>query len=324
MAEQQVFGMTRQSCSGLFQLFAVCFVSIWVFACQGTVTSTDDGTEIESPPKVEFPGLILQAEWLKDKLPEMVEDVVLLDVRTKEQYAQSHLPGAVNLPTNMTFNQELGDFQIARVKEIEALFGSVGITRDHAVLIYDDGEYRDAARMFWILELHGHVDLAVLDGGWAAWQDIGGLTSNEVTETLAAEYQSSVSLDKLVNKLKVRNAIAQDKIAIIDARPKEEYMGEKSIPGRRIGRIPSAVGLVWTDNLILTDNGSRMKDKATLKGQYEPLLGSSERAIVYCNKGKQSAVSFLALRTIGKAVSAYDGSWFEWGEDHTMPVELGE
>jgi thiosulfate/3-mercaptopyruvate sulfurtransferase len=94
------------------------------------------------------------------------EGVVLIDTRSAEEYQAGHIPGAVSLPRTATYDKTEGRAQFpAPVPQIEALFGSVGVDMDTTVVLYDDKNYRDAARVFWVLEVHGHPSVAVLNGG---------------------------------------------------------------------------------------------------------------------------------------------------------------
>jgi thiosulfate/3-mercaptopyruvate sulfurtransferase len=42
--------------------------------------------------------------------------------------------------------------------------------------------------------------------------------------------------------------------------------------------------------------------------------------ITYCNRGKQSALTYFVLRKLGYKVSVYDGAWLEWGNDDQLPI----
>ena len=43
--------------------------------------------------------------------------------------------------------------------------------------------------------------------------------------------------------------------------------------------------------------------------------------ITYCQKGHEASLAYFALRLLGSCAVAYDGSWFEWGNSNTHPIE---
>ena len=81
---------------------------------------------------------------------------LLLDVRTPEEYASGHVPGAVNIP-----HDQLG----SRVNEIEA-------HRDQEVVVYCERGGR-AANAAETLEAAGFITIRHLSGDMSAWRDAG-------------------------------------------------------------------------------------------------------------------------------------------------------
>ena len=79
-------------------------------------------------------------------------DATVIDLRTAEQYAQGHLPRARNVPLS-----ELA----ARVGELERLKSKP------VILVGDDIRVAGAAKT---LKQHGFDNVAVLEGGVAAWR----------------------------------------------------------------------------------------------------------------------------------------------------------
>ncbi|MDX1533784.1 MAG: rhodanese-like domain-containing protein, partial [Nitrosopumilaceae archaeon] len=103
-----------------------------------------------------------------DSLRSEIRDksIKVIDVRREEDYKQSHIPTAVNLPlANL-----LSDDSPERVQKI---FGSLGIDDETPVAVYDDTFGALASRVAWTLEYLGHVDVSLLDLTYSQWKSLG-------------------------------------------------------------------------------------------------------------------------------------------------------
>lgn len=103
-------------------------------------------------------------------------DVTLLDARAPAEYKGfegntrrlGHIPGAINVP--------IGGMHVAgsqRLRDAEALrarLHTANVSRGRRMVTYD-GSGVAAAKLAFVLNLLGHEDVAVYDGGWAEWGD---------------------------------------------------------------------------------------------------------------------------------------------------------
>ncbi len=268
-----------------------------------------------------IPARILETDWLAGQLNS--EHLRIIDSRSPKKYAKSHIPGAVNLPVNLTFAPKPRNDLVAPVTQISKLFGEAGIDFNHDVVIYDDGEFIDAARLVWILEAHGHTHVAILNGGFTAWTAAGNSQSQEIVKPEPTLFVPAVNPDRIASKFSTRMAIDNPNIQIVDSRANEEYLGKKSKASRK-GRIPTAANVPWDMNYTENKEGIvKLKPRDELEKMYQH-IDRDRKVITYCNKGKQSALSHFVLRDLGYDVAAYDGSWFEWGNDYSLPIELPE
>src|SRR5690606_7935963 len=71
-----------------------------------------------------------------------------------------------------------------------ALMRSQGLTRQTQVVVYDGGNSMFAAHLWWMLRWIGHEKVAVLDGGWQAWQEAGGMVEIGVNSARLTEAQA--------------------------------------------------------------------------------------------------------------------------------------
>ena len=95
-----------------------------------------------------------------------------------------------------------------------------------------------------------------------------------------------------------------------------EYDGLIVRAARR-GHIPSAVNIDWTRNL---ENG-KFKEFDKLVQLYS-FIPTDKEIITYCQGGYRAANTYLVLKNLGYLnVKMYLGSWGEWGNIPSLPVE---
>ena len=107
----------------------------------------------------------------------------LLDVRWElggppgaQAYAEGHIPGAVfvDLETELAAPPgEGGRHPLPTASDFEAAMAAKGVGAGRRVVVYDARASVAAARAWWLLRYFGHPDVAVLDGGLAAWRSEG-------------------------------------------------------------------------------------------------------------------------------------------------------
>jgi thiosulfate/3-mercaptopyruvate sulfurtransferase len=110
------------------------------------------------------------AEWIQANSTR--NDVLLLDVRTPEEYQMGHIPGAVNLSYDGALDlktQTFKDSQVLR-QELEA----VGATPDKEIVTYCAAGSR-SAHMYTTLQLLGYPRVRNYDGSMTDWYHLRGL-----------------------------------------------------------------------------------------------------------------------------------------------------
>ncbi|HIL40252.1 MAG TPA: hypothetical protein EYG29_07460 [Methylococcales bacterium] len=81
--------------------------------------------------------------------------------------------------------------------------------------------------------------------------------------------------------------------------------------------MPAAINIPWYKNL--SSYYSQIKPIAELKELCKE-VDMKKMNTVYCNKGKESAINYVALRMLGANVRTYDGSWYEWSLQSGLPI----
>ena len=187
-------------------------------------------------------------------------------------------------------------------------------------MAYDDQSGIRAARAFWFLELFGHQDVRVLDGGVGAWERDGFFTTTEATVPNKASWDVGRVDARLATWRDLQERLGQAEVVILDTRSDGEYCGT-TVRAKRGGAVPGAVHVEWTNNL---DSHGEFKSASELVALYDAAGVTAEKEVVsYCQGGYRAAHSYLALRLIGyPRIRNYIGSWKEWGDREDLPVEI--
>ncbi|MBL9008977.1 MAG: sulfurtransferase [Myxococcales bacterium] len=204
-----------------------------------------------------------------------------------------------------------------------------GVDVARPVLVYGDAHrgYGEEGRIAWLLSYLGHPQVHILDGGYAAWRQAGQPISRgpsgrpSALGALRPQPQPAVRADKAQVQAAVSGV---SRSLVLDVRSETEWRGATPYFEARGGHIPGALSLDWRQ--LLDENG-RLRDAAALRQALAALgVRSPDREgreiIVYCTGGVRSAFAWAVLRHLGYAqVRNYDGSFWEWAADRSLPVE---
>lgn len=243
------------------------------------------------------------------------EKVIFVDMQAQEDYADKHVKGAVSITRpEIVINQPV-DNMLAPEEQIEALLSKKGISNESTLIIYDNNNNMDAARLWWTLKVYGHEKAKVVGGGWTALKDTGIGISEEETKLSAATYSISAKNSEMIatiDEVKAQVDNPAKNVVILDTRTPEEY---------EAGRIPGAILVNYQDNNF-TDG--TYKPVQHIKIQYlEAGITTDKNVIMYCKTSVRAAQTYLALYNAGyRNIKVYDGAWLEWTSYPNLPVQM--
>lgn len=258
------------------------------------------------------------------ELGALLGTVTVLDVRYRmggppgvDEHAAGHVPGAayVDLDADLASPAGAGGrHPLPHPDDFAAAMRRCGVRADRPVVVYDDWEAHAAGRCWWLLRHHGHRDVRVLDGGWAAWVADGGTVETDAPEAVMGDFTPSTGDLEAV----AVGAVLSVEV-LVDARAAERYRGEAEPVDPVGGHIPGAVNVPTSANL--TPDG-RFRSPDELRALYAA-VGAVPGAdvAVYCGSGVTATHDLIALELAGVHARLYPGSWSGWITDPERPVE---
>lgn len=274
---------------------------------------------------------LVQAETLSIALGR--PDLAIVDCRFsivnpgagESAYLLGHLPGAVYAHldrdlSDMTKQGE-GRHPWPDVHKFVAKLGEWGISPQHQVVAYDDGDGAQAARLWFLLRMLGHEKIAVLDGGWSRWTALGLKVDSSVPAPSNQRYQGSFDSDRLLDANQVQSRLAQGDL-LIDARAADRFRGENEMIDRVGGHVPGARSRPYADNLV----EGRMRPPVELAAEFRALTQgyAPEDVIVMCGSGVTACHHLLAMERAGlPGAKLFTGSWSGWISDPSRPIATG-
>ncbi|MFZ5723737.1 MAG: sulfurtransferase [Pseudomonadota bacterium] len=250
------------------------------------------------------------------------DGVRVVDLSQARVYAQAHVPGAVHVDFRLTQAGTLpAPGALPGVDALGALLSGIGLTPDMHVVAYDDEGGGWAGRFLWLLAMVGHTKWSYLDGGIHAWLAAGLPVEQDANEADPSRYVARITGDAGVDKEYLRRRLGEPDLAIWDARSRDEYHGVRALAARG-GHIPGAVNLDWIECMDRS-RSLRLKDLEQLRATLADLgITADKEVITHCQTHHRSGLSWLVGTLLGfPRMRAYAGSWSEWGNDPSLPVE---
>lgn len=252
-------------------------------------------------------------------LSKTLKNYKVLDARKEKAYLHEHIENALNFPSVLSYENQKIDGKIITPIKMQNILRDLGLNIDDNIVIYDNGTFFDATRLFWALEVYGFKNIKILNTGFEQWKRYGFQTSTQLPKITKSKYIASVNNKRLATKFTTQIAIKNPNYVILDARSKKAYNGEISM-AKRFGHIPKALYFPANNNIDDNkDSVSKLKTKENLSKVYSKIKKET-KVIVYCAIGKIATTNYFALRELGYDVANYDSSWREWGNDFNLPI----
>jgi thiosulfate/3-mercaptopyruvate sulfurtransferase len=267
--------------------------------------------------------LLIEPEELQPFLAD--ENLLIIDQGKLETFLTAHVPGAVHLDfKDLQSGQKPTPGALPSLAQLSIVFSNIGLTLDKHVIVYDDEGGGWAGRLIWALDMIGHSRYSYLNGGIHAWLQAGLATDQGPQDVIKSDYTvAELTNEFQLTKEQVMERLGSNDFAIWDARSAKEYSGEK-VNAARGGHIPGAVNYEWTLGMD-TDRGLRIKNLE----EFDTLLNSlglttDKEIATHCQTHHRSGFTYLVGKILGRNMKAYAGSWAEWGNDESAPINTGK
>ena len=250
--------------------------------------------------------------------------------RGERDYLAGHLPGAVHASLDRDLSDlsrqslGLGRHPLPGEEAFSAVLAAWGWRPGMAVVAYDAaGGALAAARLWWLLRLVGEREVAVLDGGLAAWHAAGlpleaGAVSRPAAPRVAIRFDP---VQFIVDHAQVAPGGGG---LLLDARAAPRFRGDVEPLDRVGGHVPGARNRPFADNL---DAGGRFKPADQLRQEFLAVIAPhAPDAVVHaCGSGVTACHNLLAMEVAGLPGSRlYAPSWSGWVSDPARPVATGD
>jgi thiosulfate/3-mercaptopyruvate sulfurtransferase len=245
------------------------------------------------------------------------------------QHLEAHIPGAVHVHLDAPMSDHDhgingGRHPLPSRERIAQWLHDIGFSSGMQAVTYDRQGGMYAGRWWWMLKWCGHDAVAVLDGGWAAWQAMGGAQEpGAVAPQGAGDFVLKPPLVRMISQSEVQAQLGSPALTLIDARGAPRFRGEVEPLDPVAGHIPGALNRPYTDNL---GPDGRFKPADQLRQEFLTLLGERppETVFHHCGSGVSALPNLLAMEIAGLGrTGLYPGSWSEWCTTEGTPRATG-
>jgi thiosulfate/3-mercaptopyruvate sulfurtransferase len=181
--------------------------------------------------------LLVSAQWLQARLQQAGDPqpgqprLRILDCSTymtpqpvgpskissgRADYLAGHIPGAQHVDMALDLSDPNGAYPYTLLSPaaFEALMQRLGMDPDDQVLVYGRSAMVTLTRAWFVLHAMGHARVTVLDGGFAAWQALGGPLSQTAPHVAPNVYRARPLPSRVASLAQVRAALGQPQVCL--------------------------------------------------------------------------------------------------------------
>jgi thiosulfate/3-mercaptopyruvate sulfurtransferase len=269
-------------------------------------------------------------DWVASHLSDPAIRLIEVDVDTTA-YDSGHIAGAAGWNWQSQLNDPV-QRDIPDKKAFAKLLSDAGVTPKTTVVLYGDNNNWFAAFAFWLLQLYGHTNAKLMNGGRAKWVAEGRPLGQERATVRPTTYPVPKKVNSALRakRPEVEKALKLAKTALVDVRSTPEFVGDIIAPpgmtetAQRAGHIPGAKNIPWSKAVAADGTFKPYEELLALYKGAKVIDGKTE-VIAYCRIGERSSHTWFALKYLlgVKKVRNYDGSWTEWGNLVGAPIVKG-
>lgn len=246
---------------------------------------------------------------------------VILDVSEDDMYVlEGHIHGA--------YHTELKEWRSAYVlkspDKLQTHIRSLGINTDSNVILYGhlgaENNLLKITYVYWALKYCGVKNVAIMDGGLEQWRAEKRFVSSDEPTAPEGNFTVKIVPEIMADMAYVKQNLG--KIAMLDARPSENYFGMTPSNGvERLGHIPGAASYFWTYSITPE---LKLKSPDVLKKVFNDGFGfkQNQEILLYCTIGLEATFNYFVLSgLLGYTnLRLYDASMREWGNMKDTPI----
>ena len=255
----------------------------------------------------------------KEALTMMEDGAILAAACPAEDYAGGHIEGAISLPmSDLTVDEPYANM-LPEADEVAAVMSAAGVSENDTLLVYDNNNNMQAARIQWTLNVYNNFNVKVVSGGMAALERAGAQVVSDATVLEPAVYTAGEKQKKLVVTYDYINLLLDKDdgmTVIIDTRSDEEFAE---------GTIPGAVHVEYLNNNYPSGEYKSVQNLQSTYIKLGVLPDPEKTYILFCKTSVRAAQSYTAMKDMGFSdVRVYDGAWTEWIDVNGEPEAPSE
>ncbi|MBE9049996.1 sulfurtransferase [Nostocales cyanobacterium LEGE 11386] len=272
--------------------------------------------------------IVVSPTWLLAHLND--PQVVIVDCRFsladpqlgKQQYQASHIKGSYYLDLNEDLSSPVGKHggrhPLPHPNDLAKKLAAMGVDFQKTLVVaYDDSRLAFASRLWWLLRYLGHDQVAVLDGGFAGWQQAGYTVTDVIPQPKQGNFIPQITTELVVDIEAVKNRKDSPAVVLVDSRESDRYRGEREPIDKIAGHIPGAVNYPWQE---VTNSLGYLLTQPEQRQRWEK-LDQAEEIFVYCGSGVTACVNLLSLELANiHTGKLYAGSWSDWISYESAPI----